>query len=255
MWMMLLILMRLWFGQMLPPECQEVFSSAIHEGLACLAHTLVMLPWSCIGHPGHCHACWLHKHRSQRCALTTQDAMQVLRPSRPLAYYVGESDNVRQRLATHAKAVKKRFQGTANAAVVAGLTKGAKSSARKIESSLIKALLEQVKSVCFAAVSIFFVYGFANKYLYSPVVLHACHECRSQCLRKSERLCQHLPQSHCVRIDRVCTSCRATVFSARATCATRALAARPKLELSVISSSESGVQKRKFGRIFFPKAA
>jgi predicted GIY-YIG superfamily endonuclease len=187
--------MRLWFGQMLPPECQEVFSSAIHEGLACLAHTLVMLPWSCIGHPGHCHACWLHKHRSQRCALTTQEAMQVLRPSRPLAYYVGESDNVRQRLATHAKAVKKRFQGTANAAVVAGLTKGAKSSARKIESSLIKALLEQVRFVCFAAVSIFLCL-LIRKQLF-PAVLYACHECRSQCLRKSERLCQNTPKSPC----------------------------------------------------------
>lgn len=76
--------------------------------------------------------------------LLTKGSLQVGRPSQPLAYYVGESDNVRQRLYKHTKSAQKRFQGTVNAAVVAGLKKGQKSSAKKAEASLIRALVEQV---------------------------------------------------------------------------------------------------------------
>ena len=77
--------------------------------------------------------------------------MQVTRSSHSLAYYVGESDNVRQRLRTHTKGMKKKFQGAVNAAVVAGLKNREKSTAKKVEASLIRALIEQVlrcPSVC-----------------------------------------------------------------------------------------------------------
>lgn len=80
--------------------------------------------------------------------------MQVVRPSQPLAYYVGESDNVRQRLDKHVKDARKRWQGPVNAAVVAGLKKGEKSSAKKVEASLIKSLLEQVLSFLSLSVSL-----------------------------------------------------------------------------------------------------
>jgi predicted GIY-YIG superfamily endonuclease len=72
---------------------------------------------------------------------------QVWKPSEgQFAYYVGESDNVRQRLVRHRRDAPKRFQGTLNAAIVAGLQPREKSAAKKVEASMIRALLEQVTS-------------------------------------------------------------------------------------------------------------
>ena len=51
---------------------------------------------------------------------------------------------MRQRLSTHAKSARKRFQGAVNAAVVVGLQNGEKSTARKVEKSLINTLRDKV---------------------------------------------------------------------------------------------------------------
>lgn len=83
--------------------------------------------------------------------IACEDALghvQVTRPSQPVAYYVGESDNVRQRLKKHSRDAQKRFQGTVYAVVVAGLKKGEKSSAKKVEASVIKSLQSKVLSLC-----------------------------------------------------------------------------------------------------------
>lgn len=73
----------------------------------------------------------------------TAPALQIQCPS-GLQYYVGESDNVRKRLARHIAEAKRRFQGPVHAALVAGLARGEKSLAKKAEALTIQALMRQV---------------------------------------------------------------------------------------------------------------
>lgn len=62
-----------------------------------------------------------------------------------MQYYVGESDNVRKRLAKHITDANKRFHGHVCAVLLAGLSHGEKSTAKKAEALTIQALLRQVR--------------------------------------------------------------------------------------------------------------
>eukprot|EP00892_Ulva_mutabilis_P006486 jgi/Ulvmu1/4209/UM019_0188.1 len=60
-----------------------------------------------------------------------------------LQYYVGESDNIRKRLARHTSDAHRRFNGHIHCALVVGLSGQGKSSARKAEAYTIQELVRQ----------------------------------------------------------------------------------------------------------------
>lgn len=57
---------------------------------------------------------------------------------------MGETDNVRKRLAGHAAHARRRFNGSVHTALVAGLSHGEKSTAKRAEALTIQSLLRQV---------------------------------------------------------------------------------------------------------------
>lgn len=77
--------------------------------------------------------------------LTTDVPMQLEGAKRQQCFYVGESDNVRARLAVHRKAMPRKHHARVLAALIAGLPRQEKSSARLVEKQLQQALLQMVR--------------------------------------------------------------------------------------------------------------
>jgi hypothetical protein len=64
-----------------------------------------------------------------------------------VCFYIGQSDNIRVRLAAHRKAFPNRHKMRVVSALVAGLPHREKSTARRIEKELLNALISQVQPI------------------------------------------------------------------------------------------------------------